>query len=160
MPKTGYIGIDVGGTKTRLSLFDAKFRVVEDIKLKTLGHDDAAAFTNALRESLGILMARGKTRDIKIQNVGVGCAGTFNPDGSVKLSPNIPFLKDYSFRPIIAQQTGANVMVMNDVAAGLYAEHQLGAAVGRKHAIGIFIGTGVGGALLLAGKLPPGRNGR
>src|SRR5262245_17672891 len=93
--------------------------VIEHIKLKTLGHDDAAAFTKALIESLSVLMGRGKTRDMKIQNVGVGCAGTFNPDGSVKISPNIPFLKDYSFRPIIAQQTGANVMVMNDAAAGL-----------------------------------------
>lgn len=159
MPKTGYIGIDVGGTKTRLSLFDANFSVVEDIKLKTLDYVDASAFTAALSQSLSVLMARSKTRRMEVQNVGVGCAGTFNEDGSVKVAPNIPFLKDYSFRRVIAKQTGANVMVTNDAAAGLYGEHQFGAAVGRKHAIGIFIGTGIGGAVLFDGKLHRGRNG-
>ncbi|PWT81116.1 MAG: hypothetical protein C5B58_10315 [Acidobacteria bacterium] len=159
MAKTGYIGIDVGGTKTRLSLLDANFKVLEDIRLKTLGASNAENFTRILKESLSILMDRGRTRRLDIQNVGVGCAGTFNPDGSVKDSPNIDFLKGYSFRSVIAKHTGANVIVTNDVAAGLYGEHQLGAAMGCKHAIGIFIGTGVGGALLLDGKLHHGPNG-
>ena len=44
MAKAGYIGIDVGGTKTRLSLLDANFKVLEDIKLKTLQSPNAETF--------------------------------------------------------------------------------------------------------------------
>ncbi|HEY2384297.1 MAG TPA: ROK family protein [Terriglobia bacterium] len=159
MLKIGYIGIDVGGTKTRLCLFDKKFTVLEDIKLKTTAFHSAESFTRALKQSLNVLMKKGLARRLEIENVGVGCAGTFNPDGSIKISLNIPFLRGYSFRSVIAKHTGANVIVTNDVAAGLYGEHQLGAAAGYKHAIGIFIGTGIGGAILLDGKIHRGPNG-
>jgi glucokinase len=159
MTKTGYIGVDVGGTKTRLALFDATFKVLADIKLKTQESTDANAFTTALNDALTVLIHRSRRFHLEIQNVGVGCAGSFNKDGSIKDSPNIPFLTGYSFRTVIAKHTGANVMVTNDVAAGLYGEHRLGAAIGRKHVIGIFIGTGVGGALIFDGKLYRGKNG-
>jgi glucokinase len=153
MTKTGYIGVDVGGTKTRLALFDAKFKVLAHVKLKTLDSEDAQAFTTALNGGLNVLIDKSDRSHLEIQNVGVGCAGSFNKDGSIKDAPNIPFLAGYSFRTVVAKHTGANVMVTNDVAAGLYGEHQLGAAIGRKHVIGIFIGTGVGGALIFDGKL-------
>ena len=159
MAKTGYIGIDVGGTKTRLALFDAKFTVLADVKFKTLDSEDDQAFTTALNSALNVLIDKSYRSHLEIQNVGVGCAGSFNKDGSIKDAPNIPFLIGYSFRTVVAKHTGANVMVTNDAAAGLYGEHQLGAAIGRKHVIGIFIGTGVGGALIFDGKLYRGRNG-
>lgn len=45
------------------------------------------------------------------------------------------------------------MFVSNDVHAGLYGEHRLGAAVGARHIIGVFVGTGIGGALIIDGKL-------
>ena len=159
MTKIGYIGVDVGGTKTRLALFDASFKVLADVKLKTQDSRDANAFTTALNDALTVLIQKSRRFHLEIQNVGVGCAGSFNKDGSIKDAPNIPFLTGYSFRTVIAKHTGANVMVTNDVAAGLYGEHRLGAAIGRRHVIGIFIGTGVGGALIFDDKLYRGKNG-
>jgi glucokinase len=159
MAKRGWIGIDIGGTKSRFALFDQHFKVVKNIKLKTQDSRSAEEFTDILNQSLAALLKKAEKAGLPIGGVGVGCAGSVNADGSIKDSPNIPFLKGYSFGPVIAKQTGANVIVMNDVAAGLYGEHQLGAAVGRRHVIAIFIGTGIGGALILDGKLYFGANG-
>jgi glucokinase len=108
---------------------------------------------------LSSLIKKSNKAGRKVESIGVGCSGYVNPDGSIKDSANIPFLKGYSFRSVIARQTGANVFTTNDAAAGLYGEHQLGAAVGRNHVIGIFIGTGIGGALMFDGKLYRGANG-
>jgi glucokinase len=159
MSKIGSIGIDVGGTKTRFALFDEKFKLVEQVKIRTRDHKDAKEFTAAIDESLDALLKKCEKADLRVESVGVGCAGYLNGDGSVKHSPNIPFLKGYTFRPVIAKQTGANVFATNDVAAALYGEHQLGAAVGRKHVIAIFIGTGIGGALMFGGQLYRGATG-
>jgi glucokinase len=159
MAKIGSIGIDVGGTKTRFALFDNKFDLIEQVKIKTHDSKTAKDFTIAVDQSLDALLEKSEKANLRVESVGVGCAGYLNGDGSVKNSPNIPFLKGYAFRPVIAKQTGANVFATNDVAAGLYGEHQLGAAVGRKHVIAIFIGTGIGGALMFDGKLYRGANG-
>jgi glucokinase len=159
MGKIGSVGIDVGGTKTRIALFDEKFRVVDEIKVKTHDSKDADEFTSMLNESLASLTKKGNKAGLTVESIGVGCCGYVNPDGSIRDSGNVPFLKGFSFRSVIARQTGANVFTTNDVAAGLYGEHQLGAAVGRNHVIGIFIGTGVGGALMFDGKLYRGANG-
>src|SRR5687768_685089 len=157
--KMGSIGIDVGGTKTRFALFDKNFKVIEEIKVKTLDSKTTEEFTAALAESSNKLMKKSLKARLKIESVGVGCAGSLNADGSIKESLNIPFLKGFEFRSVIARQSGNNVFVTNDVTAGLYGEHQLGAAVGRNDVIGIFIGTGIGGALMFGGKLYRGANG-
>jgi glucokinase len=159
MAKLGSIGIDVGGTKTRFALFDEKFKLVEQVKIKTQDSKNAKDFTSAVDESLDALLEKSEKDHLRVESVGVGCAGYLNGDGSVKNSPNIPFLNGYSFRRVIAKQTGANVFATNDVAAALYGEHQLGAAVGRRHVIAIYIGTGIGGALMFGGQLYRGQNG-
>src|SRR2546426_8142551 len=159
MSKIGSIGIDVGGTKTRFALFDEKFKLVDQLKIRTRDYKKAKDFTEAIDESLKVLLEKSEKGQLRVESIGVGCAGYLNGDGSVKHSPNIPFLEGYRFRPVIAKQTGANVFATNDVAAALYGEHQLGAAVGRKHVIAIFIGTGIGGALMFDGQLYRGQNG-
>src|SRR2546422_11567727 len=98
MGKIGFIGIDVGGTKTRLALFDRKFNVLADIKLKTQDSKDAKEFTQALNQPLADLIKKSEKASLEVETVGVGCAASFNRDGIVKHSPNIPFLERYSFR--------------------------------------------------------------
>jgi glucokinase len=95
-----------------------------------------------------------------LAGVGTGCAGEIDyVKGTLRACPNVPFLAGYPFKRRIAKLTGANVCVANDVQAGLYGEHQLGAAVGARHVIGVFIGTGIGGALIIDGKLHVGATG-
>jgi glucokinase len=161
MTKVGSIGLDVGGTKTLCALFDESFNVVEETKVKTLDSPGAQAFSDMLTESLTELIRKADKANLTVANIGVGLAGSLNSDGTVKDCPNIPFLEHgFSFRTLVTKATGANVITMNDCDAGLYGEHRLGAAVGYQHVIGVFLGTAIGGALIIDGKLYRGASGK
>src|SRR2546427_1486141 len=84
MAKLGSIGIDVGGTKTRFALFDEKFKLVEQVKIKTQDSKNAKDFTSAVDESLDALLEKSEKDHLRVESVGVGCAGYLNGDGSVK----------------------------------------------------------------------------
>lgn len=157
----GTIGIDIGGTKSLYALFDDSFEIVAQEKLPT--HPDrggARAFTRRMRATVEPLVEVARRKGLRVDAVGVGCAGDIDMrEGIVRSSPNIGFLEDYPFRKRLAKLTGARVFVANDVHAGLYGEFRLGAARGARHVIGVFLGTGVGGALIVDGRLHRGATG-
>ncbi len=162
-PKTrASIGIDVGGTKTRLALFDAAFEVVEERKFRT--HPEKGglrAFQRQLKAEIEGLMKRARAEGLWVGIVGVGCAGDIDmKKGEVRSSPNLTFLDGYPFRDRLERMTKARVFISNDVQAGLYGELRRGAAQGARHVIGVWIGTGVGGAVILDGRLYLGSTGR
>jgi glucokinase len=159
MAKLSSIGIDIGGTKTLFALFDSEFNILEEIKIKTLESKNPKEFTEALTTALGTLVKKSEKTNLPVGSTGIGFAGSFDPDGTVKIAPNIPFLKKFPLRNTVSKVTSTNVVLVNDVDAGLYGEYQLGAAMGCKHVIGIFIGTGIGGALIIDGKLYRGATG-
>ena len=156
------IGIDVGGTKTRLALFDAAFEVLEERKFRT--HPEKGGlrvFQRELKGEIDRLMKRAKAEGLWVGIVGVGCAGDIDmKKGEVRSSPNLTFLDGYPFRERLERMTKARVFVSNDVQAGLYGELRRGAAQGARHVIGVWIGTGVGGAAILDGRLYLGSTGR
>ncbi|HET9469848.1 MAG TPA: ROK family protein, partial [Usitatibacter sp.] len=144
------LGIDIGGTKSLYALFDERFEIVAQEKLRT--HPDKGgvkAFTREMRAAVGALLKVARRKGLRVRAVGVGCAGDIDMrEGVVRSAPNVAFLKDYPFRARLEKLTGAKVFVGNDVQAGLYGEFRLGAARKATHVIGIFLGTGVGGALI------------
>jgi glucokinase len=160
MPKRGAIGIDIGGTKSLFALFDDSFAVVEEIKLKTNADRGKKVFNEALTQAIGSLVDKAHKAKLVLAGVGAGIAGSVDfEEGTMVSCPNVPFLEGFPFKAKLAKLTGANAFVLNDVQAGLYGEHQLGAARGAKHVIGIFIGTGIGGGLIINGKLHVGATG-
>ena len=160
MRKRGSIGIDIGGTKTLFALFDQDLQVVEEVKIKTQADKGEETFTEALKSAVDTLTKKAEKEKLSVASVGVGCAGTVDAAGErFKATPNIPFMKDYEIAARLAKLTGAPVSLLNDVHAGLYGEHQLGAATGHQHVIGVFLGTGIGGALIVDGQLVGGARG-
>jgi glucokinase len=154
------IGIDIGGSKTLFALFDDSFRVVEKLRIQTPLDKGEKGFTRALAEGASELARRAKKRDLALLGVGVGCAGVIDrAAGVLRFSPNIPFLRNYRLSATLVEATGVDAFVDNDVHMGLYGEHQLGAAKGLKHVIGVFFGTGVGAAVIVDGKLHLGASG-
>jgi glucokinase len=155
------IGIDIGGTKSLYALFDEDFEVLAEEKLPT--HPDRggiAVFDRAMKKTVKSLLRAAERHGVKVKHVGAGVAGRIDMRrGVVRSSPNLAFLDGYEFRERLERITGARVFVMNDVLAGLYGEQRLGAARGKRHAIGVFIGTGVGGALMIDARPHLGANG-
>lgn len=162
--KTGKaaIGIDVGGTKTLFALFDANLKVLAEHKIRTHPEKGGVkAFEKTMAAALGELQRAARKRNLEVRHVGVGCAGDIDlRKGVVRKSPNLTFLDGYPFREQLEKVTGARAYVANDVQAALYGEYRLGAARNARHVVGVWLGTGVGGALIIDGKLHLGANGR
>lgn len=149
--KRAYIGIDIGGTKSLYALFDANFEVLAEEKLPTHPEKGGAkAFTSTLAGTLRRLMRAAGKRGLKVRYVGVACAGDIDlKRGIIRSSPNLSFLDGYPLREKLERFTGAKTFVGHDVQSALFGELKRGAARKSRHVIGVWIGTGVGGALML-----------
>jgi len=159
--KRAFIGIDIGGTKSLFALFDESFEVLAEEKFRTHPEKGGArAFTRKVATSVRRLLTEARARGLRVKVVGVGCAGDIDMKaGVVRESPNLGFLAGYSFRQKLERLTGAKVFVGHDVQTALYGEYRLGVAKKARNVIGIWIGTGVGGALILDGRLYLGSSG-
>jgi glucokinase len=85
--------------------------------------------------------------------VGICAAGAIDmPRGVVLNAPNLHW-NDVPLRDIMAERLGRTIVVDNDVNGAVWGEHRLGAGRGRSDALGVWVGTGVGGGLVLNGRL-------
>ncbi len=157
----GAIGIDIGGTKTLYALFDGDFRILAEERVQTYPDKGGLrAFTSGLNATIGKLMREARKRRVQVAHVGVGCAGDIDRKrGVIRASLNLQILEGYALRARLERLTQAHVYVANDVQAALYGEIRRGAASKARHVIGVWIGTGIGGALALDRKIFLGVNG-
>ena len=155
------IGIDIGGTKTLFALLDQDFEVIAEEKLRSRdGKDPLGSFESGMEAAVARLMEEAKDRKLKVRTVGVGVAGIADfKSGKVIRAPNLEFLNGYPLGSRLKRLTGARVFVANDVHTGLYGECTLGAAKRATHVLGVWLGTGVGGAMVIDGKLHLGTSG-
>jgi glucokinase len=149
------LAVDVGGTKLAAGLVDPGGRVLRASRRPTPADADGdvvwAALAGLVDEVLG---------DDRVAAVGVGCGGPMRwPAGEV--SPlNIPAWRDFPLRARISDRLpGAVVRLHNDAVCLAIAEHWRGAARGHGDALGMVVSTGVGGGLVLGGRLVDGATG-
>lgn len=154
------IGIDIGGTKILACLLDKDFEIRSEIKVKTKPEKGERFFMKSLADAVRSVLRDGKVSVKDVLGIGIGCPGFIDPDkGVIAGSPNIPFLKNFSLAKRLSKTVGLKVTLGNDVQTGLYGEHQFGAAKGHDNVIGIFMGTGIGGAMIFNGQLYRGASG-
>lgn len=149
--KTNYkklaIGIDVGGTNTKISLVSQNGKIVRSKVVSTpRGKTDLIA---SLEKE--IINIRAKNNII---GVGIGMPGPIdNVRGIVHYLPNIPGWKEVELKKILEKKTRFKVFVDNDVNLMTLAEFKFGAAKKAKNSVCITLGTGVGGGIIVEGKL-------
>jgi len=154
MKKPAAVGIDVGGTKTLCVLVDKHFKLLEEIKFKTAPEEGEHRFTRRVKDSVGALVNSARAKGLDVLAVGVGSAGAVD-DKEIKIttSPNLLMLENYPLGKHLAKVVKATMTIGNDVQVGIHGEHVLGAAKGCSNVVGVFFGTGVGGAAIINGKL-------
>lgn len=153
------VGVDLGGTKILAAVVDAKGRVVGRSKRKTLPKNITMADPPLIADRIAItvqeaLSASGVSR-AKIQAVGASAPGPVDVNtGWVARAANLPGWENgYDLGPELSKRLQLPVMVDNDVNLGTLGEAVYGAGRGVADLIGIFIGTGIGGGIILDGKL-------
>lgn len=145
------IAADLGGTHLRVAVVDSEGNIHSRVKLKT-PTDTAEAVVSALVGS-----ARACLKATGLQGAGaisVVVPSPVNPaDGSVEKAPNLPCLNGFPLRPALNRELGWPAIVENDADAAALGELWRGAARGYRTVVCITLGTGVGGAIFLDGKL-------
>ena len=159
--KKYWMGIDLGGTKMLAGVFKKDFKLIGTVKAKVQPAEGEKVFLKTLKETVLRVLDENKISLSQVAGIGAGCPGIMDTEkGRVEVSPNIPFLKNYPLAKTLSKMLGGvPVVLSNDVNAGLYGEQQFGAAHGHQNVVGIFLGTGIGGALIFGGKLYEGSGG-
>jgi glucokinase len=161
MPKDGriYVGVDLGATKILAAVFDSAMKPLATEKAKTPREASAKAVVAALAETVGRALAASGADAKALAGVGVAVPGPLDrARGIVRYTPNMGF-KDYPLASELAGMFSAPAFLDNDVQAGTYGELRAGALRGKRDAIGVFVGTGVGGGIVIDGKIYRGSTG-
>jgi glucokinase len=147
------IGVDLGGTKILVGPVEADGTVGEREKMDTPGGGPDAV-VDAI---VGMVDALG----LPPVSVGVGTPGMVRADGTVVHAPNLAGWEGEVPLGALLREAlpGREVVVENDVNAATLGEHRHGAAAGRDDVLCVFVGTGVGGGLVLDGQLRRGPTG-
>ncbi len=142
-----YIGIDVGGTTVKGALIDGNGALLAEDSVPTVCGDVAQSVVLLV----GNLTARADCAEIA--GIGIGCAGMIDSDaGKVVFAGNLD-LKDYPLAERVRRETGLPVKITNDANAAALGEAKFGAGKHFKNSILVTLGTGVGGGIVIDGKL-------
>ena len=142
------IGIDVGGTNLVAAKVNDSGEILEKISIPV----NRSASAEQLCETL-IGLARQAAKEDVIDAVGIGFPGLVdNESGIVLQTPNMPF-SNTPFRKLFQEQWNVPVYMGNDANCAAIGEYWAGAAKGRDTAMMITLGTGIGGGLVIGGKL-------
>lgn len=153
------LGIDLGGTKLLAGVVDAGGEVLGTGKLKTPFGGGAADLAAVLVAAADAALAGAERGREDVSAVGVAAPGVVDVERGVLLRANNLAVKSFSFPKALAKAfPGAGVSVENDVRLAALAEARLGAGRGARSVVAVWVGTGVGGAVLLDGELWTGRN--
>lgn len=153
-----FLGIDLGGSKILAGVVAPEGRILSRAKRATPFADGPEALAGALSEAVDEAMASAGVGRARIAAVGMGSPGPLDPERGVILrTPNIAVEK-FAVGPWLARSLGAPVVLDNDVHMALYGEFRAGAAQGRQSVVGLWVGTGVGGAILQDGAIVHGVN--
>ena len=153
-----YIGIDLGGTNIKAGVVNENYEIISKATTKTLLPRPAEEIcADMAKVSLEAVEQAGLTLD-DIESVGIGTPGTANSaTGIIEYSNNLGFL-NLPVVEIMQKHINKPVYVENDANAAAYGEYVAGAAKGANDAVCITLGTGVGGGIIINGKIYSGFN--
>ena len=148
------ICLDVGGTKVLGVIFNEKDEIIYRLKKRSKSGGEGAADVEKVIIDVVEEMIKESGINRKKLNAIASCApGVIDQDSGVVLfTPNLPW-RNYDLAGAMRKKFGVPFYVGNDVNLGVLGEFKYGAAKGYKNIVGFFVDTGMGGGLVLDGKL-------
>jgi glucokinase len=149
------LGIDLGGTFARAAVVDAKGKIVASSKT-ALTERSPAAVVAAIAAAAATAI---QTAGVSVQAAGVGAAGQIQGDtGLLMVGPNLGW-RNVPLGAMLQERLGYKVRVVNDLSAAAWGELNAGAGRGAHDMLTVFVGSGVGSAIIAGGKLVGGAGG-
>lgn len=152
------LGIDLGGTNIVAGVVDEEYNIVAKASCKTDVPRPEKEICDSMAE---VALEAIKKADITIddvESIGIGVPGAVNPEtGIIEYSANL-FFHNWSVVEMMEERLNTKVKIENDANAAALGEYLAGSAKGAKNAVAITLGTGVGGGIIIDGKIYSGSN--
>jgi glucokinase len=148
------IGVDIGGTWLRAARFDADLAIVNRAELPSHAEEGSDAVVSRLIDVIRQVLP-GSSGDVL--GVGLGAPGPLDPkEGLIIKTPNLPW-ENLPLARILREALGCAIYLGNDADVAGLAEHRFGAGKGTRHMVYMTLSTGIGGGVIVDGKLLTGR---
>lgn len=154
------VGIDVGATNMKIGLFDGDMNLLDMMQTLTDQEADLNRLMDFIEGSVRLLLTRNDLNTGDLEGVGAALPSYIDYEKGVALeTSNIMSLSNAPVRELLRARLGVKVMLENDANAAALAEHTMGAGVNYDNMIYTALSTGIGGGLILNGRLYRGMHG-
>lgn len=152
------VGIDLGGTNIVAGVVDENYEIIARASCKTNVPRPEAEICDSMAAIVKEAIKKAKLKMDDIDYIGIGVPGAVNPETRIiETSPNL-FFKNWEIAKMMEERLHKYTKVENDANAAALGEFLAGSAKGTKNAIAITLGTGVGGGIVIDGKIYSGSN--
>ena len=151
---TIYLGLDIGGTSAKYGLVDESGTIIDRDRFPVKAHHRGAddIIDEAIEQLRSMINRNGAAS--QVAGLAIGAAGWILPNqGVVVAAPNLPGWHHVALGPRLSKALGLPVKMENDANLYTLGEWLCGAGRGLDHLVGLTLGTGVGGGLILNGRL-------
>jgi glucokinase len=167
---TYHAGFDIGGTNARLSIFDDAWQTIAQARHNVRDASSPDEVAQTMRRMLEEAMLGEAGTDVSIDpsslaSIGVGIAGQLNATGTEVINaPNLGW-RHVSFADRVSKSLAADygdldILIVNDLSALLWGEHTDGAIADAENVLAVYVGTGIGAAILADGVIVTGAGGK
>lgn len=155
-----YIGVDLGGTNIKASVFGTGYEKLAESRTPTQAHLGPEAVLRRMLETVAGLLEKEQIQSSLVQCLGIGVPGLLDVEQGVsKFSPNFPGWSDVPVARWFRERLHIPTFIDNDVRVNLYGEWRYGAAKGKKNVVLLTLGTGLGAGVVMDGRMLYGATG-
>lgn len=153
-----FIGIDIGGMTVKGMIIDSEGTVYAEGSIETGCKEGGNAMCKNIAALVNRMLTSGGVERSEVRGIGVGCPGLIDSkNGEVVFAGNLG-LRKFPLAAAVAEKTGLPVKITNDANAAALGEAKFGAGKKYSDSILVTLGTGVGGGIIIDGKLFEGHN--
>jgi len=150
------VGVDLGGTNLRAAVVDpVSGQVRAEVRTPTRAEEGPPAVIARMADLIARAIARAGATPEMVAAIGIGVPGVYDPaSGVVRFLPNLPTTwPDVPLGAEIVRRLGRPTVLINDARAFCLAEATFGAGRGARTVVGLTLGTGIGGGVVIEGRL-------
>jgi len=152
--RTLTMGIDLGGSKILTAVVDARGEIVTSDENVTPATKEREAIVQSIVDSAHRVLDKSGVAISDIYAIGVGAAGISSPEAGILFSsPNLPGLRNVLLRDIVQERLGRRTFLINDADAAAIGEFYFGAGRGARSFIYVTLSTGIGGGIVIDGRI-------
>lgn len=152
-------GVDLGGTKIGIGIVDSDGKIIAKVKVPTPVKEGKQAVLNSIVKGIEDVITKANLKTSDLLGIGVGSPGPLSSKLGIIYNPNnLPGFENVEMVKFLNEKFGTNVKLQNDANAAALGEYIFGTGKGTENFVYVTVSTGIGGGLIINGKIFEGAN--